>query len=483
MGLVQIVALVIVLISFGCSVSTDGDTAGTFIETTNGVAGVMRTSDSSVAVAAKVSLRPKGYLAPMGGDTRFVNYTTETNQVGYFTIDSIEPGEYILEIVGTDTMQRMSELSVPDDTTFIAVNEYLAQPVMVEGVLKRYTSAPVGTTYWVQIYGLDRLLPADSLGNYSGYLPAGEHTLRLITSATTLLSYDYAQFTALPGDQLVIDSLGVYTVVSSGSDMSSDQSSSHQSTISSTEVLLSSEDQSVSSSQNSSLSSEGTMSSAIILESSSSMSELSSSVELVISSSEYVLSLNPLYYNELGIVFSGDTVLNLGSETNLLEPGMGNFSVAFNFSYVDSSIHYLVMKGNTLSYYAGWSFFVEDGILNWRVNSSDDDSEKAALSYALSEDLENSVISVVGVVDRANGVLVAYLNGSKAGWIAGGGGTVSESVSGLSAIEIGVPITVAGAYTSDELKGAGYHRGYIGDLRIFNDTLSAEDVEFLNVQK
>ncbi|MGL1936739.1 MAG: hypothetical protein OCD01_17045 [Fibrobacterales bacterium] len=480
MRVLQIIAFAFALITIGCGVSTDGDTAGTYIETTNGVAGVMRNSDSSVAVAAKVSLRPKDYLAPISGDTRYKSYTTQTNQVGYFSLDSIEPGDYILEVLGADTTQRMSDIMVPDDSIFIAVNEYLAQPVMIEGAIKRYATAPLGTTYWVQVYGLDRLLPADSLGKYSGYLPAGNHTLRVITSATTLLAYDYAQLSALAGDHLTIDTLGVYRVIPKDEESSFDQSSAHQTSVSSVVALSSSSEGVDSSAQGDTVSSDVSEESGAGALSSSSAVALSSA-GVIVSSSEYTLSVSPLYYNELGTVFSGESLLDLGSTTDLLDPGLGNFSVSFNFSYVDSSTHYLVLKGNTYSYQEGWSCFLENGVLNWRVNSSNDDSEKAALTIELSEDLKNTIVSVVGIVDRGEGVLKAYLNGSDLGWMPGGGGTQSQSIVGFGPIQKSASVTVSGAYDIIEGNNQGYHVGYIGDLRIFNEILSGDDINFLSV--
>ncbi|MGL1937387.1 MAG: LamG domain-containing protein [Fibrobacterales bacterium] len=451
MYVLHILGFVLAIVFMGCTVNAEGPLAGTYIETTNAVAGIIYTSDSSFAHAAKVSLRPTGYLkaitspdAQLDSSDRF---TTETNNEGYFVIDSITPGEYVLEVTKQDTMARMIAITIPDDTTAVVVGEQLQRAMHVSGSipLSELNTGVVDSMahLWIQVYSLDRLIPVAEDGSFTTYLPAGSHTLRLVNGSKPSEGYDYSVIEGDAGSVLIVDSTGSFIEVPQ----------ENGETLSSADTLSSNSSGSV-----------GGVSSA--------------------SSSEDDLVREALYYNQLGLIFSGDTLIDLGEPSLSLDPGDGDFTVSFRFTYSDYAKHYLVMKGNTYSYEQGWSFFMVDSMLVWRVSSNDvkgDSVGKASLSFELNDELKNSMLTVVGVVNRSTGTLSAYINGSSVGWGQGGGGVTDGALESVTTIATTQSITIGGADGTVEGTSPGYQNEVIGDLRIFNEALTPEEVLDLNV--
>ncbi|MGL1904448.1 MAG: carboxypeptidase-like regulatory domain-containing protein, partial [Fibrobacterales bacterium] len=440
-----------ILISMGCSVGEGSSTAGTYIETTNAISGIVYTEDSTFAVGAKVSLRPAEYVKPITSviaqNNTYDTLTTETNDEGRFTIGSIIPGDYVLEVTTQDTLARMVAVTIPDDTTEIVLEEQLEKMMAVSGTLPMsflVNDAPndAKPQYWIQVYGLDRLIAVDQNGLFATSLPAGRHALRIVKSTTPLEGVDYATISGDAGVTLVVDSSGIATEVVSDN----------------TEELSSS---SVVSNLSSDVSSEENSSSSVLVE---------------ISSSEEEVSREPLYFNQLGALgtlgttTAFDTLIDLGASTQALDPGVGSFSVSFRFTFSDEAKHYLVMKGNTYRDDIGWSFMMVDGVLIWRVSGStvDDDNEgKAALSYDLTNDQYGDTLTVAGVLNRETGTLRAYLNGSTEGWVIGGGGVADNILSTDDIIETDQFITVRSSPNVDSEDSPGYHNGFLGNLRVF----------------
>ncbi|MGL1902050.1 MAG: hypothetical protein OCC49_07945 [Fibrobacterales bacterium] len=465
MYVLQILGFVLAIVFFGCSVDREGTTAGTYIETTNAVSGVIYTSDSSFAHAAKVSLRPVGYLKGSASPDEVADsshrFNTTTNSEGYFIIDSIDPGEYVLEVATLDTMARMISLTIPDYTTVVVVGEQLERTMHVSGSI---ASIEINTgvadstpQWWIQVYSLDRLIPVADDGSFTAYLPPGSHSLRVTSDSNFSEGYDYSIIEGVAGAELVVDSTGAFAVVPQ----------ENGETLSSSETVLSS--------------SSGTIG-GVSSEPSSSLVPLSSS--LAPSSAGGDIVGEPLYYNALGLTFSSDTLIDLGDSSRSLDPKDGDLTISFQFSFSDYAKHYLVMKGNTYSYEQGWSFFIVDSVLVWRVSSNDTEGDtvgKASLSFMLTDEMKNSMHVVVGVVNRTTGTLNAYINGSSVGWIQGGGGLTDGALESVATITTTQPITIGGALGIIEGTSPGYHNEVISELRVFNEALTQEEVLDLNV--
>ncbi|MGL1933994.1 MAG: LamG domain-containing protein [Fibrobacterales bacterium] len=425
----------------GCSLNDSSTTSGTYIETTNGVAGVagvVRGSDSEEVYGAQVRLRSKGYLVPPLAASSFEKYDTETDRVGYFAIGSVGPGEYVLEIVTEDALGKAREIVITDKDSFVAVNEIVSPLGRVNGAIAPSRMSDNPAQIWVQVYGFERLIAVDSLGRFATALPEGAYRFRVVYGDSTRIGFDYSTVTVTAGGVVNLDTLGSILlggVVSSSSTLSVDVSSSIVEELSSSAVF-------------------------------SSVAE----VDLPV----------PDYMKEFGGVLDGNGLLNFGDETQEFDPLDSGFTVHFSFSYSQTGIQYLVMKGNTFSSEAGWSFFIDvDDKIYWRINPFDNDEYKAAMNFQLTEEMLYKIHTVTGVVDRETQELRGYINGSSTGWKKGGGGVSGSSIAQFPSVTTTENITVGGSLHSKDEPGSGLFSGYFGAVSIFKRTLTVEEIELL----
>ncbi len=183
----------------GCASDTDMS-AGFGSETTNGVTATVKRIDGTPAAGALVRLRPIDYVRPLALDkARLAVREATTDSNGCFVLDSIEAGEYRIEVTDRDSSAVLIDTEI---NAFVDAGEH---------VLRRYATiigtvepAPHGTAQYVQVYGMERLAGVHTDGTYClGDLPAGSYRLRIIT-ADTAPAQIIDSISALPGDTTVV---------------------------------------------------------------------------------------------------------------------------------------------------------------------------------------------------------------------------------------------------------------------------------------
>ncbi len=170
--------------------------------------------------------------------------------------------------------------------------------------------------------------------------------------------------------------------------------------------------------------------------------------------------------------FDGATITTIGSDS-AYNPGSGGFSVSIWLKPEDiATTRVIAQKGNLTSTQAGWSLFLENGKLIFRVNAANSASQRASVSVPIAA--SGQWLHFVGVVDRSTNTLRGYLNASPAQVIAGGGGPTSASIAGFPSISSGNALVV-GARADNVY----YYLGMADDLRLYNRVLTLDEIAAL----
>lgn len=165
------------LLLLACS-STGPVAGGSGTETTTGVTACIRNADGSPAVGANVTIRAADYLAPCDstlGKAARMSAETVTGDSGTFTIDSLDDGDYRIEVNnGAGAAVLLHYMTVHGDTTDLGV-AVLRPYAAIGGAL-----GAGGHGALVQIYGMERAARADSAGKFSFVdLPEGSFGVRI----------------------------------------------------------------------------------------------------------------------------------------------------------------------------------------------------------------------------------------------------------------------------------------------------------------
>lgn len=152
-----------------------------------GLTGVVRNPDQSPALQARVRLRPRLFLQDtVSGLPPASAYIadTVTDDSGAFHLDSLEPGEYFLEIRDGKGQGLLLPFAVTGLNPKVDLGAAVLKPT---GSVSGSFLAPegfAGRTY-VQVYGMERLVQADSAsGRFRlDSMPEGTYTLRALFSA------------------------------------------------------------------------------------------------------------------------------------------------------------------------------------------------------------------------------------------------------------------------------------------------------------
>lgn len=160
---------------------------------------------------------------------------------------------------------------------------------------------------------------------------------------------------------------------------------------------------------------------------------------------------------------------------NVFDPGPDSFTVSLWFKPTDAvGTEFLAGKGNPDSSTAGWSIFIAGTALQIRgqqVGGGSNDRFGQFLPGGVTGDQWHHVVMVI---DRDTDTIRGYLNGSNAGWLAGGSGALVDtlidgsSITSTSSLLLGRRSTTGAAYA-----------GLIDDLAIWDRALSAGEVEYL----
>jgi uncharacterized protein (TIGR02145 family) len=151
------------------------------------VSGRVLSSDGAPATGAAVHVRPAQYVRQIIGPEpdSITRHDTTVNDSGWFYVDSLRIGEYRIEVndnassavlLTCDIVTQKDSIVLPPDT----LAPYQAISGKVDSVL-------IGKPdLYVQVFGLDRIAPVDSItGAYAIIdLPPGTYSLRVVSSDT-----------------------------------------------------------------------------------------------------------------------------------------------------------------------------------------------------------------------------------------------------------------------------------------------------------
>lgn len=201
-GLFLMYAL-LVCIYLSCTMS--GDISGTGSQAGNGnVLGKVVNPDGSPAVNADVFIRPKGFLKDTTEISGSPISDAVTDYTGAFLIDTVKPGEHLIEI--NDGIKNAILIECVKDSVNIQAKDlgtiYLKAQAGFFGVVVR-DNIPTNTSVYVQVYGLDHAREVDIYGDFSFYkIPAGTYNLRIFSSDTSLGTVDSETITINPAEEL-----------------------------------------------------------------------------------------------------------------------------------------------------------------------------------------------------------------------------------------------------------------------------------------
>jgi hypothetical protein len=160
-------------------------------ETTNGFTATIHTADGKAVACAQVRLRPANYVSDTSASAT-VHYMrssvvdTVTDSAGKFTIDSLDSGDYVIEINNGNGLGVLVCQQTGKDSVVNCGIKVMQPEGIISGVINQ-ALVPAGTTVYVQILGVERLtrfvVPIDSF--VMRQLPAGAYNLRFCTSLPT----------------------------------------------------------------------------------------------------------------------------------------------------------------------------------------------------------------------------------------------------------------------------------------------------------
>lgn len=142
------------------------------------------------AAMVRVRLRPKLFLSDTGSETTALEgikgtvIDAITDSQGVFRMDSVKRGEYFLEVNDSASRGLLLPCTLTGDTSEVILGKSALQPTgIVTGSIVPPEGFP-GRTY-VQVYGLDRQVKADSATGAFRMegMPAGIYTLRAVYSS------------------------------------------------------------------------------------------------------------------------------------------------------------------------------------------------------------------------------------------------------------------------------------------------------------
>lgn len=177
-GLFLLPLLAIAAFLAACRFGSDAVAGGSSSEGEAKITGIARYEDGRVAAGARVRLRPAGWIdtgeVPGAGDGPGAEVRADA--LGRFVLSRLAPGEYSLEVTDEAGQAALARPLVERGSAEVAIAPVLLPTGAVRGSL---IPAPGPGKAYVQVLGLDRFAPADSLsGDFVlPAMPAGVYTL------------------------------------------------------------------------------------------------------------------------------------------------------------------------------------------------------------------------------------------------------------------------------------------------------------------
>lgn len=176
--------------------------------------GAFTNPDGSPAAGISVRLRPKLFLAEIAGGSEVIALAPGTirdaitDAAGIARIDSVRRGEYLLEVLDSAGRGLLLPAVVTGDRDTLALPPAILKPT---GDVTGTFVPPDGFAgrTWVQIYGLERSVPADSAtGRFRMEgLPEGSYKLRAVYSAPAVDPREIDSVDAVPEETVDIGAI------------------------------------------------------------------------------------------------------------------------------------------------------------------------------------------------------------------------------------------------------------------------------------
>lgn len=182
--MINLLMYIFVCLSLLMSCSLNSLVGGSGSETTNGITGVVLQQDGTPAVGATVRLRRQKYLAPLSQSEGMIKYIdkkdTVTDNLGRFVIDSVDTGEYFIEVVDNASKAVVFPVQYNDlDSSLDLGVDTLHSLATIAGFVNFAGDTSSGI---VRIFGLERQAAIDDSGYYSIAAPAGQTFTLKVTS-------------------------------------------------------------------------------------------------------------------------------------------------------------------------------------------------------------------------------------------------------------------------------------------------------------
>jgi photosystem II stability/assembly factor-like uncharacterized protein len=173
---------------FHCTRQIAGTGGGSTTTDNASVSGQVVYATGTPAKGAAVRVRPRDYVRPVGAEADSITrHDTTVNDSGRFHIDSLKVGLYRIEVNdNTSSAALLTCDIVTQEDSIVLPTDTLAA---YQSIIGKVDSTQLGKgNLYVQVFGLDRIEPVDSItGAYSiPDLPPGTYSLRVISSDTSV---------------------------------------------------------------------------------------------------------------------------------------------------------------------------------------------------------------------------------------------------------------------------------------------------------
>jgi hypothetical protein len=170
---------------------------------TASVSAVIHDSAGTPVRRAAVIMARAEYLAPLpqtaGSGNRGI-FLTMTDESGRFVVDSLDSGSYMIEVNNGSGAACRIHCTIGNDTGIKKLGTFAVQPYAAI-VGKIDTVGMPAAQRYIQIYGLNRIVPVESNGFFSiGGLPADLFTIRIVSIDTAVKPIDISDIRLSPGE-------------------------------------------------------------------------------------------------------------------------------------------------------------------------------------------------------------------------------------------------------------------------------------------
>ena len=201
--LVQTTILFCCLFLLRCSNLTPIAGATDMPNKTASVCAVIHNIDGTPVHSAAVTMVRAEYLSPLPqttGNQKHGIYSTMTDESGRFIVDSLDRGSYMIEVNDGSRSACRIHCAIGIDTGTKNLGAFIVQPYATI-IGKIDTTGMPATQRYVQIYGLNRIVPVESNGSFNiGDLPADLFTFRIVSIDTAANPIDISDVRLNPGE-------------------------------------------------------------------------------------------------------------------------------------------------------------------------------------------------------------------------------------------------------------------------------------------